>query len=408
MYDGGMVIACLAAVVSSGISSHPAEWDRMESVWMSWATYDHKRGHSVHRVQHDIIHALLGDAKVDLIVHDAETEASARRSLAMYSHVRFHRRPSGEIWTRDFGPNFLRAGTGARASVAYGFNYWGYDRQRGPQSRLIDQLDEIFGPKFGEFQLRSELISEGGNREFNGRGTMLSVLAVERDRNPGWSAEAMADEHRRMLGVDHVVWLPVGGAEDDQTFRGPLPGDVYTVIATGGHVDNAARFTPSGAILVPFVSAKDAARSAIAAISRRRYLANETVLRRARDESGRPFRLVRVPAPDPMITTMAPGDGVYDYISTLQYTKPFPKGRPVKVVLAASYLNFLIINGTVIASAFWKPGRPISLREKDAEMREVLRREFPGYRIVEIDSEAVNLGGGGIHCITQGMLASTP
>ncbi|MDX2064865.1 MAG: agmatine deiminase family protein [Fimbriimonadaceae bacterium] len=402
-----MLIACLAAVSPAGLPSHPAEWARMESIWMAWATYDHRRGHSVHAVQARIIRALRGVARVDLIVQDAATEASARRQLRGLPHVRYHRRPGGEIWTRDFGPVFLSAPFGDRMAASYQFNYWGYDRDMGAQTQVIDRLDDYFGTKQTGSVIRSEIISEGGNREFNGQGTMLSVSAVEQDRNPGLSLDDLANEHQRTLGISQVVWLPYGGAEDDQTFRGPLPGDVYTVIATGGHVDNAARFTPSGAILVPYVTAAEAAKSPIARISRTRFLANEAALRKARDEMGRPFRLVRVPAPDPILTTMAPGDGVYDYISTLRYAKPFPKGKPVKVVLAASYLNFLIINGTIITSALWKPGRAASLKTKDAEMRAILRREFPKYRIVEIDSEAVNLGGGGIHCITQGMVAAT-
>jgi agmatine deiminase len=31
----------------------------------------------------------------------------------------------------------------------------------------------------------------------------------------------------------------------------------------------------------------------------------------------------------------------------------------------------------------------------------VLRRAFPGRQIVPLDAMAINLGGGGMHCITQ-------
>jgi agmatine deiminase len=74
---------------------------------------------------------------------------------------------------------------------------------------------------------------------------------------------------------------------------------------------------------------------------------------------------------------------------------------PTEAVLAASYMNFLISNGQVITSALWKPGRPDSTPKKDERAQAILRKLFPSRKIVPIDAESVNLGGGGIHCITQ-------
>jgi len=42
-----------------------------------------------------------------------------------------------------------------------------------------------------------------------------------------------------------------------------------------------------------------------------------------------------------------------------------------------------------------------SYPQKDEAAVAVLKGVFPDRRIVAIDAEAVNLGGGGIHCITQ-------
>jgi agmatine deiminase len=61
--------------------------------------------------------------------------------------------------------------------------------------------------------------------------------------------------------------------------------------------------------------------------------------------------------------------------------------------LAASYVNFYIANGAIIAPAFGV--------ETDAAAREVLARVFPEREIVTVPAREILLGGGNIHCITQ-------
>jgi agmatine deiminase len=388
----------------------PAEWEPQESVWMSWATYDNKRGHSVHAVQREMIHALGPETKVDLLVRPNQL-AQATKFLGKTSYVRFHLSGNNEIWTRDFGPIFVKNPNGTLQPVTYKFNYWGYTDLNDQMSKAEDMVDAQFGLNAvrgtSTMLLNAPIISEGGNREFNGKGTMIVVESVEKHRNPGKLREELETEHKRYLGVDRVIWLPHGGLEDDLTFMGPLDGgkegDVYTVIATGGHVDNVARFVNVNTVLLAEVTLEDAKKSPIAWASRNRLEENARTLRRAAPD----LKIIRMPVPDPMITTMSPGDGVYDYIKDLNYAKkPFPKGKPIKVIQAASYLNFLISNGKIITSKFYKPGRPVGLKAKDAKALQILKEAFPGYKIIAIDSEAINLGGGGIHCITQQMPTS--
>ncbi len=61
--------------------------------------------------------------------------------------------------------------------------------------------------------------------------------------------------------------------------------------------------------------------------------------------------------------------------------------------LAASYINFYIANGGVIAPTFGSP--------YDAAALETLARLFPDRCIVGIPAREILLGGGNIHCITQ-------
>ena len=280
---------------------------------------------------------------------------------------------------------------------------WGYESPDSPNSRLEEAVDRHVAELLGLEVEKSTLISEGGSREFNGKGVMIAVEAVELQRNPGWTLEAMDEEFRRTLGVSKVIWLAEGMAEDELTFRGRLPGGVYTVITTGGHVDEFARFADAETILLAEITEEERRTDPIAAISHERLEESFRRLSAATDQDGNPFRIVRVPAPDSLFDSMRAGDGVFDYIQPLEYEdgSSIAPDDEIKVVAAASYLNFQVTNGLVLAQKYWKPGMPESLREKDERALAILGEVFPGREVLPLDAMAVNLGGGGIHCILQ-------
>ena len=67
--------------------------------------------------------------------------------------------------------------------------------------------------------------------------------------------------------------------------------------------------------------------------------------------------------------------------------------RDPAIRLAGSYVNFLIVNGGIIAPAFGDP--------RDGEAEAILRRVFPERAVVMVPGREILLGGGNIHCITQ-------
>jgi agmatine deiminase len=79
----------------------------------------------------------------------------------------------------------------------------------------------------------------------------------------------------------------------------------------------------------------------------------------------------------------------------------FAAQEPVKFALAASYMNFVVSNGIVLVPAFHKPGREPALAAKDAAFKSIVESRYPGRRVVQVDVDAVTVGGGGMHCITQ-------
>ena len=105
-----------------------------------------------------------------------------------------------------------------------------------------------------------------------------------------------------------------------------------------------------------------------------------------------------------IIETMRPGDGAYDYLASNEFMKQsneIAAGQPIEMLLATSYLNFLVTNQVVLAQKFWREGSPEEWRQSDERAIKTLQSVFPGRQVIAFDARAINVGGGGIHCNTQ-------
>lgn len=128
------------------------------------------------------------------------------------------------------------------------------------------------------------------------------------------------------------------------------------------------------------------------------------------DCSGKPFRIVRIPVPEPIYFTTKPGDYIYKSWQSFKEDlaagcrmndgSPFPTGK-IKMQPALSYCNFLIINDLVLGQKYWQKGLPESMRKKDMRAQQILETVFPGRKVIMISTIALNILGGGIHCITK-------
>jgi len=84
---------------------------------------------------------------------------------------------------------------------------------------------------------------------------------------------------------------------------------------------------------------------------------------------------------------------------------PFPYD-PINVLPALSYCNFLIANNVVIAQKYYEEGMSELIKEKDEKALNVLKTTFPNHRIVQVNTLALNLYGGGVHCHTRNIPAA--
>ncbi len=253
--------------------------------------------------------------------------------------------PTDDLWCRDSGPTFVKTADGGLAVALIQFNGWGRKQPCRNDERVAARVAERLGLPLVD----SGVIGEQGGLEHDGAGTMLAHAScwVNDNRNPGLSADQIADRLGRALGSSKMIWAPgVKGAD-----------------ITDYHIDALARFVEPGRVLIQIDDEIDPDDQWSVA-------AHETlgVLEQATDARGRKLDIVRLPEP---VDIRGRGD---DFVS--------------------SYVNYYVCNGAVIAPQFGD-------RRADGEAREILASLYPGRAVVQLDIDALGESGGGIHCATQ-------
>jgi agmatine deiminase len=401
--------AITAAIESANTFVMPAEFEPMASMWMAYPVYENRQGYPSQTVQADMIQALAPHISIDLMVQDETEQQQVESWLAGMqlppNRVRLHLVPHTDIWIRDMGPIFLKNPDRQMKIADFGFNIWSYADPSSELATIDESVDRLVAREQKLPIVRSSLISEGGDREFNGKGTMMVTEAVEFQRNPGMTKAEIEAEFQRVFNIKKVIWLKQGLADDDLSYKGKLPGDVFTVLTTGGHIDEFARFVNSNTILLAQVTPQERDEDPIARITYERMEENFRILRSATDQDGKPFKIVRMPIPVPIYEMMDSKDEVYKLLKDLQYEDGtvIPEGSTIKTILAASYLNYVVANDIVLIPSYWQPGRSEIFRQKDRAAQRIFQRIFPDRQIVSINPENINAGGGGMHCITQQM-----
>ena len=390
----------------------PSEFESQEYIWLSWVEGGWLGGSPFSDVSLDVMRAITPEVKVRLLFssltaedpsligpHKLSQESATQRLRTRLQRegidlsrveLIYHPAPMGAI--QDPGPYFLRSPDGKLAIADYSFNH---------PFPAIEAVDRDIAARLALPTVRSTVVSEGGGRQVNGRGTLLLVESVELDRNPKMSRDEIEREHRRVLGVTNVIWLKQGPADEEW---GKLS-DGRWGIGTGGHVDVFARFADAGTILLAEVDEKQRGASAIARETHRRMEENYRILSAARDETGKPFRILRVPVPDLMTATVS-----YDSLSRLErsWFEGARAGEKIEFYLPGGYLNFIIANGVVVTARIWREGMPDSHKERDQLARKALELAFPGRAVVQVDATALFYDGGGLHCYSRNQPFAKP
>jgi agmatine deiminase len=305
-------------------------------------------------------------------------------------------------WYRDVGAIFLRNGNGDLKAVDFNFNCYGECPAGSAQAQQKEGIDREIAVIAGVSTIGTALVSEGGDHEVNGQGTLMAIEETEIQRNPGMSREEIEKELLRLLGQKKMVWLKRGIAEDDDPMHGPLYSNVYPIGC--GHIDEMARFVSADTIALAVVTQEERNADPVMRMTFDRLEENLRILQAATDQDGHKFKIVRMPVADPIYQHFTIQSGADE---ALHYFHGSRLGQKIRIIISASYINFFISNGVVLEAAYWQPGRPESTRRKDEAAAATLKRLFPTRKIVKIHSENMNYGGGGMHCATQQQPASS-
>jgi agmatine deiminase len=346
----------------------PAEWEPHAGTWMIWPerTDNWRLGAKPAQRSFTAVAEAIADFEPVTMLASVRQYHQARAVLS--GRIRVVECSTNDSWCRDEGPTFVVDGTGGLRGVDWTFNAWGglyspFDLDDAVAGKILD-IERV--PRY-----RSPLTCEGGALHVDGAGTVISTTDVllSPHRNPGWSRADVEKALRDYLGVDRVLWTPHG-----------IPGD-----ETGGHIDDLACFVAPEAIALSWCADVDDPHHAISRDAEQTYL-----------DAG--LTVERLPMPPPMYLTAEEASGI-DRSPPGVFGAAGMSREPGER-LAASYANFLIVNGGVIAPAF-VAGATDAAADTDAEARATLQRLFPDRRVIMIPSREILLGGGNIHCITQ-------
>jgi agmatine deiminase len=281
------------------------------------------------------------------------------------SSVRVLETTTNDAWVRDTGPTFLVDDRGGVGAVDWAFNAWG--GLRGGLYFPWD-ADDITGSKIAEVERvpywTSDLVLEGGSIDVDGQGTLLTTeeCLLNANRNPDRSRsdiEVVLGDH---LGVDRVVWLPLGVVDDE----------------TDGHVDNFARFVAPGVVALTWTD--DTADLQYA-----RSRAALEILQASVDARGRAFEVVKLHQPGPLYASAEEAEG----LDLVDGSRPRNAGDR----LAGSYVNVYLGNGIVVVPVFDDP--------HDEAALDAYAKLFPDRAVLPVPGREILLGGGNVHCITQ-------
>jgi agmatine/peptidylarginine deiminase len=329
----------------------PAEWEPQAAVLIAWphaGTDWAERLAAVETTYVALAAAVTRFQPLIVVVADAALRAHVQAQLrgagVDLSRVRFVELPYDDTWLRDSGPITLVGADGGFQLTDFRFTGWGGKFGAAQDDALVAGLVQagVFGRAAYK---RIDWALEGGGIESDGNGSLLTTWRCLVQRHPEQSREEMSAILRDSLHAERVLWLDHGYLEGDDT---------------DAHIDTLARFAPDDRIV--FQACDDAADQHHDELQR---MGEELAALRTTD--GRPYRLHPLPWAQPILD----------------------EGRR----LAASYANYLIVNGAVLVPAYGDSA--------DAEAARIIGEAHPGRVVVQVPCRPLIWQNGSLHCITM-------
>jgi agmatine deiminase len=303
----------------------------------------------------EIVRVLHAHERVEILCNTEAVRTQARAHLDAHgvdvsAAVRLHVVPTDRVWLRDSAPTCVVGDGGSVTLANWRFTAWAKYPNFQADAEVGRAMADITGLPRVEPQRPDgggRLVLEGGAIETDGAGTLMvteeCLLSPVQERNPGLTRAGYEQVFREAMGIRQTIWLGEGCVGDD----------------THGHVDDVARFTAPGVVVLAFE--EDPADE-----NHRRSRDNLDRLELAGGAAGA-LRIVKLPYPRPVIMN---GER-----------------------LPASYANFYIANGVVVVPTFNDANDRVALN--------ALAELFPGRRVIGIHAVDLVWGLGTLHCLTQ-------
>ena len=333
----------------------PAEWEPQSAILIAWPNADTDWAGRLAGVEDTyiaLVAAIVRFQRVVICVADDDLETYAEMRLRSnrvdMDRVRFVTVAYDDTWLRDSGPITLRHGNEFRL-LDFRFTGWGGKFDASDDDRLVERLAKAQAFNT-EVRDTIDFALEGGAIDTDGDGTLLTTWQCLHERHPDASREELTEKLAGWLRQDRVLWLDHGALEGDDT---------------DAHVDTLARFAARDAIV--FQACDDPGDSHYADLE---AMADEIAA--LRTKGGQPYRLFPLPWAKPVLDIADDG---------------------AQRRLAASYANFLIVNGAVLMPAYGD--------EADSAAAAVLGDAFPDREIVQVPCRPLIWQNGSLHCITM-------
>lgn len=333
----------------------PAEWEKQSCVQLTWPHADTDWHSYLAEATDAFVSLASAIARCERLIvatpHPDEVRGLLKERLSKeeLQNVAIYKCESDDTWARDHGAITLvdRTLTAASRLLDFQFNGWG-KKFAADKDNAIPQALYQQGAIKGELIDNNDFVLEGGSIESDGMGTVMttSFCLLAPNRNQPMEKAELERELLKRLCAKRIIWID----------HGKLIGD-----DTDGHIDTIARFAPDDTIIYVGCDDKSDPQYDDFALLERQLQSLRTL-------GGKPYRLVRLPMPEPM----------YDGTDRLP----------------ATYANFLVINGAVIVPTYRQPAL-------DRKAQSLIGNAFPGREVVGIDASTIIRQHGSIHCLTM-------
>lgn len=294
--------------------------------------------------------------KLYLIAHDSIYKEA--KEMFNLDNVFIIKMNYNDAWARDICPLFVVEDNKLKG-ISFDFNAWGgsfdglysdYEADRKVKSELIKYLNIE--------EVKIPFILEGGSINTDGCGNLLTTRAclLSKGRNPSYNEEEITNILKESLNLKNIIYLDNGIVEDE----------------TNEHVDNMAVFLDSKTIALAWSDYG---------------LQHEYSIKAYNDLIALGYNVIKLPVPNPDLKMTE------DESKSIELSKD-TKVRLESSKLAASYINFYQSDKFILLPQF-------NVKEDELAYN-ILNDFYQGKKtIYKIQSRAILVSGGNIHCITM-------